>query len=149
MEWSEKPRRRNVSLWPVSIYAIIPKKDGNKRPQPVRCEAMKFTTLIPTTDNEGTAIKPDVLERVLDAMWRPFRGMTKEGYVTGFWIDDDGTEFTDVCLKVYVECDRSCLLEAIKAVKRIGRRLKQRAMYFEVSGYDGVQILHIEEATKE
>jgi len=30
------------------------------------------------------------------------------------------------------------------AVKRIGRRLKQRAMYFEVHGYDGVQILRVE-----
>ncbi len=32
----------------------------------------------------------------------------------------------------------------MRAVKRIGRRLEQRAMYFEVSGYDGVQILRIE-----
>ncbi len=30
-----------------------------------------------------------------------------------------------------------------KAAKRIGRKLGQRAMYFEVSGYDGVQILRI------
>jgi hypothetical protein len=29
---------------------------------------MKFTTLIPTTWNDGTAVKPDVLERVLDAL---------------------------------------------------------------------------------
>ncbi|HEY7157067.1 MAG TPA: hypothetical protein VH575_24065 [Gemmataceae bacterium] len=105
---------------------------------------MKFTTLIPTTWNDGTAVKPDVQERILDALWRPFRAMTKEGYVTGHWIDEDGAEFTDVCLKVFIECDRSRLVEAIKAVKRVGRRLGQRAMYFEVDGYDGVQILRIE-----
>jgi hypothetical protein len=46
--------------------------------------------------------------------------MTKE---TGHWIDDDGTEFTDVCLKVFIECERERLFEAIKAVKRVGRRL--------------------------
>lgn len=105
---------------------------------------MKFTTLIPTTRNDGTPFKPDLLDRILDSLWRPFRGMTREGYVTGHWIDDDGTEFTDVCLKVFIECDRSRLVEAMKAVKRIGRRLSQRAMYFEVSGYDGVQILRID-----
>ncbi len=105
---------------------------------------MKFITLIPTTGNDGTPVKPSVLHRVLDSLWRPFRGMTKEGYVTGHWIDDDGTEFTDVCLKVFIECDRSRLFEAIRAVRRVGRRLGQRAMYFEVAGYDGVQILPIE-----
>jgi hypothetical protein len=105
---------------------------------------MKFTTFIPTTWNDGTAIKPAVLERVIDTLWRPFRAMTKDGYVTGHWVDEDGTEFTDVCLKVFIECDRSRLSEAMKAVKRVGRRSRQRAMYFEVDGYDGVQILRIE-----
>jgi hypothetical protein len=92
----------------------------------------------------GTPFKPAVLEQALGALWRPFRGITKEGYVTGHWIDDDGMEFTDVCLKVVIDCDRSRLFEALKAVKRLGRRLTQRAMYFEVAGYDGVQILRIE-----
>jgi hypothetical protein len=105
---------------------------------------MKFTTLIPTTWDDGTEVKPAVLQRLTDSLWRPFRGGTKHGYVTGYWIDDDGTEFTDVCLQVSIECDRSRLAEAIKAVKRLGRKLGQRAMYFEVAGYDGVQILRIE-----
>jgi hypothetical protein len=105
---------------------------------------VKFTTFIPTTRNEGTAVKPSTLHRLIESLWRPFGGMTEEGCVTGHWIDDDGTEFTDVCLKVSIECDRSRLFEAIRAVCHIGRRLGQRAMYFEVSGYDGVQILRIE-----
>ena len=105
---------------------------------------MKFTTLVPTTRNDGTAVKPSILQRLIDSLWRPFRAMTKEGYVSGRWIDDDGTEFADVCVKVAIECDRSRLPEAITAVKRLGRKLGQRAMYFEVSGYDGVQILRIE-----
>lgn len=105
---------------------------------------MKFTTLIPTTRNDGTPVKPSDLEHILDALWRPFRAMTQEGYVTGHWIDDDGTEFTDVCLKLFIECDRDRLFEAMRAVRRVGRRLGQRAMYFEVAGYDGVQILRIQ-----
>lgn len=105
---------------------------------------MKFTTLIPTRRNDGTTLEPSVLQRLTDSLWRPFRGVTKEGYVTGHWIDDEGTEFTDVCLRVSIECDRARLREAIHAVKRLGRKLGQRAMYFEVAGYDGVQILRIE-----
>jgi hypothetical protein len=94
--------------------------------------------------NDGSAVKPSLLQRLLGSLWRPFRGMTNEGSVLGHWIDDDGMEFTDVCIKVSIECDRSRLAEAIRAVKRLGRKLGQRAMYFEVAGYDGVQILRIE-----
>ena len=105
---------------------------------------MKFTTLIPTTRNDGKEVKPAVLQRLTDTLWQPFRAATLEGYVTGHWIDEDGSEFTDVCLKLAIECDRNRLQEAIRAVKRLGRKLGQRAMYFEVAGYDGVQILRIE-----
>jgi hypothetical protein len=105
---------------------------------------VKFTTLIPTTRNDGTAVKPSALARLIRGLWRPFGGMTDEGFATGHWIDEDGTEFTDVCVKVSIECDRSRLNEALRAVRRIGRTLGQRAMYFEVSGYDGVQFLRIE-----
>jgi hypothetical protein len=106
-------------------------------------KVMKFTTLIPTTRNDGTALKPASLHRLIDLLWRPFRGVTNEGYVTGRWIDDDGTEFSDVCVKVSVECERDRLPQAIKAVTRVGRKLGQHAMYFEVAGYDGVQILRM------
>src|SRR5947209_1089965 len=108
---------------------------------PGKLWAMKFTTLIPTTRNDGAPVKLSVLEYILDALWRPYRGMTKEGYVTGYWIDEDGTEFRDVCLKVFIVCDQSRLFELMKAVRRLGRRLGQRAMFIEVTGYDGVQIL--------
>jgi hypothetical protein len=104
---------------------------------------MKFTTLIPTTRNDGTEVEPAILSRLIDRLWHPFGGMTDEGWVTGHWIDDDGTEFTDMCIKVSIDCDRDRLQEAIRAVQRVGRKLEQKAMYFEVSGYDGVQILRI------
>ena len=104
---------------------------------------MKFITLIPTTWNDGTAVDTALLNRLLDSLWRPFRGLTNEGIVTGRWIDDDEAEFQDRCMKVSTVCDRERLPEAIRAVRRVGRRLEQRAMYFEVSGYDGVQILRI------
>jgi hypothetical protein len=105
---------------------------------------VKFTTLIPTRRNHHTAVKPSVLGRLIDNLWRPFGGMTNEGLVTGYWIDEDGTQFADSCVKVSIECERGRLDEAIRAIRRIGRKLGQRAMYFEVSGYDGVQILRID-----
>ena len=104
---------------------------------------MKFTTLLQTTDNHGAPFKLSFLNREIELLWRPFRGMTNEGSVTGHWIDDDGEEFSDTCIKVSIECERNSLPKALKAVKRLGRRLGQRAMYFEVTGYDGVQILRI------
>jgi hypothetical protein len=109
-----------------------------------RKPGVKFATLIPTTRNDGTAVKPSALDRLIRGLWRPFAGMTDEGFVTGHWVDEGGTEFTDVCVKVSIECHRSRLNEAVRAVRRVGRGLGQRAMYFEVSGYDGVQILRIE-----
>jgi hypothetical protein len=39
---------------------------------------VKFTTLIPTKRNEGTAVKPSVLDRLIDGLWLPFGGMTDE-----------------------------------------------------------------------
>jgi hypothetical protein len=109
---------------------------------------MKFTTLIPESRNDGTEIEAHILSRLIDRLWRPFRGMTEEGRVIGHWIDDDGIEFTDVCIKVSIECDRGGLQEAIRAVRRLGLKLEQKAMYFEVTGSDGVQILHIEYPNK-
>jgi hypothetical protein len=105
---------------------------------------VKFTTLIPTTRNDRTPVKPSVLAGLINGSWRPFGGMTNEDLVTGHWTDEDGTEYADTCVKVSIECDRGRLVEALRAVRHIGRRLGQRAMYFEVSGYDGVQILRIE-----
>ncbi len=105
---------------------------------------MKFTTLIPTSRNDGKPFKNSFLARLIDSLWRPFAGMTNEGLVTGHWLDDEGTEFTDICVKLSIECERNRLSDAIIAVRRVGRKLGQKAMYFEVSGYDGVQILVIE-----
>lgn len=49
----------------------------------------------------------------------------------------------NVGLRVTVVCDRVQLDEAREAVIRIGVELRQRAMYFEVRDYDGVQILEM------
>lgn len=105
---------------------------------------MKFTTLLPMAYNDGTPVPPSKIEKIVRALWRPFEGMTNEGPVEGYWRAPDGTVFQDSCVKISVSCERSQLAIALKAVKRAGRKLRQRAMYFEVSGYDGIQIISLE-----
>jgi hypothetical protein len=105
---------------------------------------MKFTTYVPTTDNDERPFDADFLERVIEQLWRPFKGMTEEGFVKGRWTSSSGVVYRDLSRKISIECGRERLTEAIRAVKRLGRRLNQKEMYFEVDGYDGVQFLVIE-----
>jgi hypothetical protein len=110
---------------------------------------VKFTTYVPISRNDGTRFEAAFLERVIDQLWQPFQAMTDEGFVRGRWTAPDGTFFRDMCFKISIACDPSRLNEAIRAVKRAGRRLGQKAMYFEVSGYDGVYILAVRKAASE
>jgi len=57
----------------------------------------------------------------------------------------DGNVYVDESLKVCVACDNHLLEEARQFVTEIGRRLGQKAMFFEVQYYDGVQILEIDD----
>ena len=54
---------------------------------------MKFTTLIPTTRNDGTPFEEEFLRRVIDQLWTPFEAMSEEHEIHGQWTDDDGTGF--------------------------------------------------------
>ena len=108
---------------------------------------MKFTALIPRAFNDGTPVPPELLERLIKDLSEPFGGMTREDGIQGCWVDVDGTEYRDETIRISIVCDRERLQEALKAVRRIGRKLKQKAIYFEVFGYDGVQFLRIEKGT--
>lgn len=109
---------------------------------------MKFTTLIPKRYNDGTQVSTNLLRNLRDALAVKFGGLSVEGDVTGYWTDSDGKSYVDTSIKISIECDRSRLQDAIRHVQGIGKRLKQKAMYFEVSGYDGVQFLRINRREK-
>lgn len=80
----------------------------------------------------------------MDQLANKFGGCSDEGITKGQWIDPaDSVGYHDECIRVAVVCDRIMLDEARAVVIRIGQALKQRAMYFEVRDYDGVQILEI------
>lgn len=105
---------------------------------------MKFTTLIPTRLNDGRKVPKRQLERILDGLAATFGGCSDEGLTKGKWIDPkDSVHYRDESLRVSIVCDRIMLDDARTAVLDIGRRLRQRAMYFEVRDYDGVQILEV------
>ena len=62
----------------------------------------------------------------------------------GQWLDpSDSRLYRDESRRIAVVCDNARLWEAQQAVVKIGRELRQRAMYFEVRDYDGVRFLEI------
>lgn len=106
---------------------------------------MKFTTLIPLRDNDGKAFSKAIINRILQRFEMKFGGVTVEGVVDGRWVDEaDGKHYQDQCLKVSVACERERYDEARRLILQIGRRLGQKAMYFEIQYFDGVQILRME-----
>ncbi|HEY2415750.1 MAG TPA: hypothetical protein VGI40_26155 [Pirellulaceae bacterium] len=105
---------------------------------------MKFTTLIPTRFNDGKRVPTRQMRAFLQGFARQFGGCSNEGLTLGQWIDPkDSIHYRDESQRVTVVCDRIMLDEAKAAVIRIGVELRQRAMYFEVRDYDGVQFLEM------
>jgi hypothetical protein len=105
---------------------------------------MKFTTLIPIRLNDGKRVPARTLRRMVKRLATQFGGVSEEGITKGQWIDPaDATHYHDETIRVSVACDRILLDDARTAVVRIGIELRQRAMYFEVRDYDGVQFLEV------
>jgi hypothetical protein len=105
---------------------------------------MKFTTLIPMRFNDGRDVPPEQMSRILDGLVLQFGACSDEGVTKGQWLDPkDQTLYRDESRRVPVACDNRLLWEAQQAVIRIGKERGQRAMYFEVRDYDGVQILEV------
>jgi hypothetical protein len=107
---------------------------------------MTFTTIVPKRRNDGSLVSRKEMNTILTELRVRFGGVTIDGEVEGQWVDEsDGTLYRDRSLKITVACDRERLHEAEEAVRAIGRRLEQKAMYFEVRYYDGVTFLRIED----
>jgi len=105
---------------------------------------MVFTTLIPTRRNDGSPVPRAELQEILSGLWTRFGGVTIDGIVTGHWIDShDGQHYQDESLKVSIACDNDRLQDAESAVVEVGKRLEQKAMYFEVRYFDGVRFLRV------
>lgn len=106
---------------------------------------MKFTTFIPKRLNDGTPVSQDEFREIFDLIHSRFGGCTIEDGAIGHWIDPaDGVLYEDSNLRVSVACDNDQYELAKQTVIEIGKRLAQKAMYFEVQYLDGVQFLECE-----
>lgn len=105
---------------------------------------IKVVTLIPTSRNDGSAVSQEEQDEILQTLWMRFGGLTEEGTVRGHWIDEtDGQHYQDTCLKMVIAVESERLNEVTAEVVKIGKRLGQKAMWFEVS--DGVKIIRTDE----
>jgi hypothetical protein len=103
---------------------------------------MKFTTLIPTHLNDGTPVAEAALQEIVTRLAVLFGGVSTSGPVSGIWFDGD-VQHDDETIMVWCVCEIDRYNEARDAVIEIGRELGQKAMYFEVRDFDGVQIIEI------
>lgn len=104
----------------------------------------KFTFLVPTTLNDGTAVPQSYLAGVAADLAMLCGGSSTDGSsVHGIWFGSGGQQFNDTNRRYSAAAERSQLNDLIALVERIGRDLKQEAMFFEVIGYDGPQIITI------
>ncbi len=105
---------------------------------------MKFTTLIPMRFNDGREVPQEQMNRIIDELAVQFSGCSDEGVTKGQWLDPkDSQVYRDESRRISIVCDNRLLRDARQAVIKIGKELGQRAMYFEVRDYDGVQFLEI------
>jgi hypothetical protein len=105
---------------------------------------MKFTTLIPLRFNDGQEVPSERIDEIIDELAEQFDGCSDEGLTKGQWLDPKAARlYRDESRRVSVVCGNDQLWEAQQAVIKIGRELGQRAMYFEVRDYDGVQFLRV------
>ena len=110
---------------------------------------MKFTTLIPLRFNDGRDVPEEQVNRIIDGLAAQFKGCSDEGITKGQWLDPkEARLYRDESRRITVVCDNAQLWEAQQAVIKIGQELEQRAMYFEVRDYDGVQFLAIPRLAK-
>jgi thiamine biosynthesis lipoprotein ApbE len=106
---------------------------------------VKFTTIIPIYRNDGSPVAETDLDEILLTLATQFGGATNEGRTLGHWIDPaDGQHYRDEGLMISVVCDNAMLAEAEAAVRHIGVKLGQKAMYFEVRDFDGVRFLRLD-----
>jgi len=104
---------------------------------------MKFTTLIPTTRNDGSPVDAAELNGIYQRFYSVFGACTLEGTTQGFWMDG-GTLYQDICVKLVVSCDELMLETAEALIREIGQQLGQLAMYLEVDRNADIRILRIE-----
>jgi hypothetical protein len=103
---------------------------------------MLVVTRIPTHRNDGARINPRERRAILTLVRDTFGGYTLEGPFQGAWVADDGRVYEETSYRLEVLVAPERLNEARELFASIGRRLGQRAIYFEVR--EGGEIIDLE-----
>jgi len=93
----------------------------------------KCILLLPTTHNDGSEVRPDVMNRILRSIDEVFDGHTLDGICRGSYKMDDGTMSHDTSIKVWVAINPERVEELKKMAARFARLLKQESLYFEIT----------------
>jgi hypothetical protein len=104
---------------------------------------MLVITRIPTHRNDGSRISRRERRAILTLVRDTFGGYSLEGPFQGAWVADDGQVYEETSYRLEVLIRPERLQEARELFVRIGRRLGQLAIYFEVR--EGGEIIDLEE----
>jgi hypothetical protein len=103
---------------------------------------MLVVTRIPTHRNDGSRIGYRERRAILSLVRDAFGGYTLEGPFKGVWVADDGQAYEETSYRLEVLLPPERVREARELFTRIGKRLGQRAIYFEVR--EGGEIIDLE-----
>jgi hypothetical protein len=103
---------------------------------------MIVITRIPTHHNDGNKINQRDRRAILTLVRDAFGGYTLEGPFEGAWVADDGQTYVETSYRLEVLVPTERLSEARDLFIRIGKKLGQRAIYFEVR--EGGEIIDLE-----
>src|SRR5262249_59509643 len=96
------------------------------QPAPRRWEA---TVYLPLADNEGQPFPAEEWEKALAGLVAPFGGATLGPAREGIWLDASRRLRLERVRPVVISFDYGRLDEYRRAVRRVGRQLRQAAMY--------------------
>ena len=105
-------------------------------------DRMIVITRIPTHRNDGSRVSRRQRRELLNIVRDAFGGYSLEGPFFGAWTADDGRVYEETSYRLEVLIDPGRLQEARELFAEIGRRLGQRAIYFEVR--EGGEIIDLE-----
>jgi hypothetical protein len=94
--------------------------------------ALQATILVPTVDNSGRRFTEDEWQAALGLLSASFGGVTFGAEQEGWWHDARQRLHREPVRVVVVTFDRARLPAFRQAVRELGRRLGQEAMYFRL-----------------
>jgi hypothetical protein len=104
---------------------------------------MIVLTRIPTHRNDGSKVSERELRAIMKRVFKALYGYSLEGPFQGGWRAGDGESYEEMSYRLEVVVNPEQVQEARELFMDIGKRLGQRAIYFEVR--KGGEIIDIEE----